>query len=49
MDKEFVLYFVVILEKNFWYYDDNKELVGDLFFIDESMYLLGLYCNVIGF
>lgn len=49
MDKEFVLHFVVTLEKNSWYYDDNKELAGDPSSIDESMYSLGLYCNVIGF
>ena len=49
VDKEFVLHFVVTLEKNSWYYDDNKELAGDPSSIDESMYSLGLYCNVIGF
>ena len=49
VDKEFVLHFVVTLEKNSWYYDDNKELAGDPSSIDESMYSLRLYCNVIGF
>ena len=49
VDKEFVLHFVVTLEKNSWYYDDNKELAGDPSSIDESMYSSGLYCNVIGF
>ncbi|CAH3142781.1 unnamed protein product [Pocillopora meandrina] len=36
VDKEFVLHFVVTLEKNSWYYDDNKELAGDPSSIDES-------------
>jgi len=36
MDKEFVLHFVVTLEKNSWYYQDNKQLAGNPSTIDES-------------
>ena len=40
VDREFVLHFVVTLEKNSWYYQDNKRLAGNLSTIDESKYAL---------
>ena len=40
VDREFVLHFVVTLEKNSWYYQDNKQLAGNLSTIDESKYAL---------
>lgn len=36
VNKEFVLHFVVTLEKNSWYYQDNKQLAGNPSSIDES-------------
>jgi len=36
VDKEFVLHFVVTLEKNSWYYQDNKQQAGDPSTIDDS-------------
>lgn len=38
VNKEFVLHFVVTLEKNSWYYQDNKQLAGNPSSIDESKY-----------
>lgn len=49
VDKEFVLHFVVTLEKNSWYYGDNKKLADEPSSIDESMYLLRLYFNLTDF
>lgn len=40
VDKEFVLHFVVTLEKSSWYYEENKQQAGDPSTIDESRYTL---------
>ena len=42
VDREFVLHFVVTLERNSWYYEDNKQRAGDPSSIDEGMYSSGL-------
>lgn len=45
VDKEFVLHFVVTLERSSWYYEENKKQAGNSSTIDESTYKLILQTN----